>query len=46
MLFRILALCSLLMFVAACGQKGPLRLPDDSPIDSIEAWMKFALVLD
>ena len=24
----------------------PLRLPDGSPIDSIEAWMKFALVLE
>ena len=24
----------------------PLRLPDGSPIDGIEAWMKFALVLE
>jgi hypothetical protein len=24
----------------------PLRMPDDSPIDSIEKWLKFALVLE
>ena len=33
-LARSLALCSLLVLVAACGQKGPLRLPDESAAGS------------
>lgn len=28
---RLVTVIAVLLMVAACGQKGPLRLPDDAP---------------